>query len=100
MNNNQEHNKERAAFDLESWKRRYQYNAETAERNSLMDSGWSQSVAEQCERGALRLYYEVIEVLASTETKAEDFFDRPELVAVQEAARYVCEDFANQERGK
>lgn len=77
-------------FEIEDWKRRYQYNADAAERNSLMDSGWSLATAQQCEVSALRLYRELIEALAATETKAEDFFDRPELVAIQEAARFAC----------
>jgi hypothetical protein len=80
---------ETVGFDVEQWKRRYQDNAETAERNSLMDSGWSLATAQQCETTALRLYRELIEALAATESKAEDFFDRPDLVAIQEAARYV-----------
>lgn len=80
---------ETAAFDLEAWKRRYRYNTEMAERNSSMDSGWSLAVAQQCEVTTLRLYRELIEALAATETKAGDFFDRSELVAIQEAARYA-----------
>jgi hypothetical protein len=77
-------------FDLESWKRRFTANAEAAELNSLMDSGWSLSVAQACETRALALYRELINALAETNTEAKDFFDRPDLVAIQEAARFVA----------
>ena len=76
-------------FDLADWKRRLDHNAKEFERNSLMDSGWSASVHDNCLRVSASLYRELIEVLASTDTKSEDFFDRPDLVAIQEAARYA-----------
>lgn len=76
-------------FDLESWKRRLAANAEDAERNSSMDSGWSLSLAQTCERTELTFYRELVNALADTTTDAKDFFDRPDLVAVQEAARFV-----------
>lgn len=76
-------------FNLELWKRRFAANAEAAERNSLMDSGWSLSVAQTCERTALALCRELVDALADTITDARDFFNRPDLVAVQEAARFV-----------
>jgi hypothetical protein len=75
-------------FDLEGWKQRFRHNAEEAERNSSMDSGWSLQTAQHCEATALSLYREIVEALAATTTNAEDFFDRPKLVAIQEAARY------------
>jgi len=74
-------------FNLDDWKRRMQHNSEEAERNSSMDSGWSKSVADTCLLRACQLWRELAVAIAETETKSEDFFDRPDLVAIQEAAR-------------
>ena len=75
------------AFDLENWKRRMQQNSDEAERNSSMDSGWSARVADECTRRAAMLWRELAYAIAETKTLPSDFFDRPDLVAVQEAAR-------------
>ena len=80
---------ETKVFDLDGWKRRLAANAEDAQRNSSMDSGWSLAVAQRCERTELALYRELITALANTSSNAEDFFDRPDLVALQEAARFA-----------
>jgi hypothetical protein len=74
-------------FDLAGWKQRMSHNSETSERNSSMDSGWSVTTANNCLRTACMLWRELAVAIAATETKPEDFFDRPDLVAVQEAAR-------------
>jgi hypothetical protein len=79
----------KTVFDHEDWKRRMRHNSEEAERNSSMDSGWSSRVADECVRRAAMLWRELAFAIAATETKPEDFFDRPDLVAVQEAARYA-----------
>lgn len=76
-------------FDLEDWKRRYNYNADEAERNSLMDSGWSHGTADRCIRVERDLLRELVKNLAAMDTTSQDFFDRPELVAIQEAARFT-----------
>jgi hypothetical protein len=80
---------ETEVFDLDGWKRRLASNAEEAERNSSMDSGWSLDAAQRCERTELALYRELMNALANTISKSEDFFDRPDLVALQEAARFA-----------
>jgi hypothetical protein len=82
---------ETKAFDLDDWKRRLAANAEESERNSSMDSGWSLGVAQKCERAELMLYRELVTALSNTTTNAEDFFDRPDLVALQEAARFASD---------
>lgn len=76
-------------FDLETWRHRFQHNAEEAERNASMDSGWSLSTAQQCEQTALNLYRELVECLAQTSNTPADFFDRPKLVQLCEAARFT-----------
>jgi len=75
------------AFNLDDWKGRFERNSDEAERNSYMDSGWSAGTADRCMRTACGLWRELALAIAETETKPEDFFDRPDLVAVQEAAR-------------
>jgi hypothetical protein len=96
------HNTEQEVFDLNGWKSRFAANAEAAERNSLMDSGWSLGVAQSCERTALTLYRELVVALANTRTDAADIFDRPDLVALQEAARFAADTkaIASAIRGK
>jgi len=76
-------------FDLNDWKRRFAYNSEAAERNSSMDSGWSARTADDCLRRAAMLWTELAIAIAKTGTKPEDLFDRPDLVDVQEAARFA-----------
>jgi hypothetical protein len=76
-------------FDLDDWKRRIQYNRDEFERNSLMDSGWSATVHDNCLRVSAYLWRELAVAMAATQTEPQDFFDRPDLVAVQEAARWA-----------
>jgi len=76
-------------FDLQNWKRRFESNSKEAERNSLMDSGWSPRTAESCMRTAASLYRELVVAIAIT-----DIADRMELVAIQEAARFSTSESA------
>jgi hypothetical protein len=76
-------------FNLADWKRRFEYNSEKSESNSLMDSGWSKQTADVCTRTHHELLLELVRALAETQTIPADIFDRPELVAVQEAARFA-----------
>lgn len=76
-------------LDLGAWKKRWTDNAAESEANSLMDQGWSEAVAERCRRRILELLTDVVRALAFTETKPADLFDRPDLVRVQEAARFL-----------
>jgi hypothetical protein len=69
-------------FDPNDWARRFLANADEAERNSLMDSGWSGTVATNCTQRTALLYRELFEQLATVELRPEDFFDRPALAAV------------------
>jgi hypothetical protein len=71
------------------WKKRFEWNAQQAERNSLMDSGWSAQTADACLSRACRLWQELAVRIAETETLSKDFFDRPDLVAIQDAARFA-----------
>jgi hypothetical protein len=76
-------------FDVNDWKRRFEYNSDRAERNASMDSGWSLGTANHCQMIAAELWRELAVAIAETKTQAKDFFDRPDLVAVQEAARFA-----------
>ncbi len=76
-------------FDLEDWKRRMKYCWDGAERNSFMESGWSAATADRCVRVERDLLRELVKALAATDSTSEDFFARPELVAIQEAARFA-----------
>jgi len=76
-------------FDLDDWKRRVEHNAEEFERNSSMDSGWSAVTHDNCTRVSALLWRELVVALAATHTEPQDFFDRPDLVAIQEAARWA-----------
>lgn len=69
-------------FDPNQWAAKYNANAEEAERNSLMDSGWSGATADYCTRTHSLLLYELLCELQKVALLPADFFDRPELAAV------------------
>lgn len=72
-------------FDPNQGAKRFNANADAAERNSLMDSGWSSATAANCQLNALLLYRELFEQLLLVPIDPKDFFDRPELAAVLSA---------------
>lgn len=69
-------------FDPHIWAVRFRANGEESGRNSMMDSGWSGSVAERCDRTSHLLLVEIYAQLLTVKIKPEDFFDRPALAAV------------------
>jgi hypothetical protein len=58
-------------LDFALWRRRFVANADLAEQNSLMDSGWSAAIAEKCMFTACKLWRELVVALAQASTPAE-----------------------------
>ena len=77
------------AFDPNAWAKQYGNACDEACRNSLLDSGWSASVAEQTAFEQLKLLRELFTQLRQVETKPEDYFDRPQLAAALAAVHSV-----------
>lgn len=79
-------------FDPDSWVKHFKSNADEAERNSLMDSVWSHSVAMHCQEKVSVLYREIIDQLQQVELLPADFFDRPQLAAVLSAVHQIKQE--------
>ena len=76
-------------FDSQDWARRFLANAEEAERNAYMDSGWSPAMANRYDGNSKMLLMELFSQLKGVAVKPEDFGDRPQLAAVLVAIRMV-----------
>jgi hypothetical protein len=81
-------------FNPKKWAEAFSANAVAAERNSLMDSGWSARTADNCRDRALHLYAQLFDELAKVQATPADFFDRPELAAVISAIGLAKAAFA------
>jgi hypothetical protein len=79
-------------IDPYNWAKRWKSNAETGKNNSLMDSGWSARIAENCQLQSLLMLRELLEELRKVAIRPEDFFDRPELAAVLTAVHASMTD--------
>lgn len=70
------------AFDPNDWSRQFLANMDRADRNAMADSGWSKTVADECDSRSCQLLLQLLWELQEVEIKPADFFDRPQLAAI------------------
>lgn len=75
-------------FDLEKWKQDWADN-QSAWGSNARSSDYSERIAQRCRNVERLLLLDLVQHLGRQQTVSADFFDRPELAQLLEAARLV-----------